>query len=405
MSCTAAWNQKAFRGRNDDGNETTATWKANQSTNWSQAKDTNFRVRFEVQETAGCAGANKVWQLQYNKNSAGWVTVNGSSSNVRSSASPNIADAANLTNQLTAGTGTFIGATGFDEVDGAAGGAAMDVAASGHSEAEFCVQIRSAEAAGGDTIQLRITDNGSAFAAYDATPSITVSSGNVTVATSTATLTLTSFAPTVSTPRLVTPTTLSLTLATFSPVVTTTSNATATPSTLSLVIDSFTPDVATPQLATPSTATLTLTAFAATAEAPAVCTPDTASLTISALAPTVSIPSVFIPGVASLSLETFPPTVSVPEAIDLRRDRDAWYKKKPPARKKRLPFPARLEDQPASPPEPSKDLSELWSDLNALWEPKQLIMAQPAPAAPWNEDEEELLLLGSELGLSYIEAS
>jgi hypothetical protein len=175
MSCTAAWNQKTFRGRNDDGNETTATWKATQGTDWTQLVDTNFRIRFEVQETAACAKNNVVWQLQYNKGGAGWVTVNASSSNVRSSASPNLADAANLTNQLTIGTGTFQGLTGFDEVDGAAGGASMDLVASGHAEAEYCVQIRGVDVADGNTIQLRITDSGVAFAAYDATPTITVS--------------------------------------------------------------------------------------------------------------------------------------------------------------------------------------------------------------------------------------
>ncbi|TAK45255.1 MAG: hypothetical protein EPO27_10570 [Betaproteobacteria bacterium] len=174
-TCTAAWNQKAFRGRNDNGDQATATWKANQNVNWTQAVDENFRVRFEVQETAACAGNNKVWQLQYNLNAAGWVTVNGASNVVRSTASPNVADAANLTDQLTAGTGTFQGATGFDEANGAAGGNSMDVAASGHAEAEFCVQILSADVANNDTVQLRITDNGTAFAAYDATPSITVS--------------------------------------------------------------------------------------------------------------------------------------------------------------------------------------------------------------------------------------
>ena len=178
-ACTAAWNQKSFRGRNDDGNETTATWKANQSVNWTQAVDQNFRVRFEAQETAGCADNNKVWQLQYNLNAAGWVTVNASSSVVRSSASPNVTDGVSTTNQLTAGTGTFQGGSGttggFDEVNGAAGGSTMDVAASGHSECEFCVQIRSADVANNDTVQLRATDNGTAFAAYDATPSITVS--------------------------------------------------------------------------------------------------------------------------------------------------------------------------------------------------------------------------------------
>lgn len=174
MSCTAAWSQVGFRGRNDDGNETTATWAALQNANFSFNIDANLRIRLEIQETAGCAGANKQWRLQYNRNGAGWVNVTDTSSVVRSSASPNLADAANLTDQLTVGTGTFQGATGFDEVNGICGGNSMDLAASGHAEAEFCVQIRSADVDNNDTVQLRVTDNGTAFAAYAATPTVTV---------------------------------------------------------------------------------------------------------------------------------------------------------------------------------------------------------------------------------------
>lgn len=179
MTCPAAWSQVAFRGRNDNGNETTATWIATQGTNWTQAVDVNFRVRFEVQETAACAKNNVVWQLQYNLAGAGWLAVNATSSVVRSSASPNVTDGVGTTDQLTAGTGTFQGGSGstggFDEVNGAAGGATMDVAISGHSEAEFCVQSRSVDVTDAQTYQLRITDNGTAFAAYASTPTITVS--------------------------------------------------------------------------------------------------------------------------------------------------------------------------------------------------------------------------------------
>lgn len=175
MTCPASFTQVTFRGRNDDGNETTATWKAAQNANWTQAVDTNFRIRFEIQEGANCAGSNKVWRLQYNLASAGWVSVSSSSIVVRASASPNLADAADLTDQLTGGTGTFQGATGFDEAAGAAGGTLMDVAASGHAEAEFCVQIRSADVTHGQTLQLRMTDNGTALAAYSQMPTITVS--------------------------------------------------------------------------------------------------------------------------------------------------------------------------------------------------------------------------------------
>lgn len=305
MTCPAAFNQKAFRGRNDDGNETTATWKANQNTNWSQVVDTNFRVRFEIQETAACAGANKVWRLQYNRtplggSPAGWVDASASSNVVRASASPNLADAANLTDQLTVGTGTFVGATGFDEVDCNAGGSSMDVAASGHSECEFCVQLRSADTAAGDTIQLRVTDAGSALAAYDATPTMTRSSGAVSLTPTTAGLTLTGYAPTVAAPRQVTPTTASLVLTTYAPTVAAGAGTVVTPTTASLVLTGFAPTVAAPRQVTPDVAALVLTGFAPTVAAPRDVMPTTASLVLTGYAPTVEASSGAAPAVPSI---------------------------------------------------------------------------------------------------------
>lgn len=179
MTCPASFTQNAFRGREDDGNETTANWKDVQNANWTQAVDTNFRVRFQIQEGAACAGNNKVWRLQYNLASAGWVDCSATSSVVRASASGNFTDGAATTDQLTGGTGTFQGGSGttggMDEGDCNAGGSSMDVAASGHAEAEFCIQIRSADVSDGQTLQLRVSDAGNALAAYTQTPTITIS--------------------------------------------------------------------------------------------------------------------------------------------------------------------------------------------------------------------------------------
>ena len=177
MTCPASFTQVTFRGRNDDGNETTATWKDVAGADWTQKVDTNFRIRFVIQEGANCAGNNKVWRLQYNLAGAGWVDCSASSIVVWASASGNLADGAATTDQL-AGTGTFQGGSpttgGFDEGDCNAGGASMDLAALGHCEPEFCVQIRSADVTNGQTLQLRVTDAGTAIAAYTDTPTITV---------------------------------------------------------------------------------------------------------------------------------------------------------------------------------------------------------------------------------------
>lgn len=74
---------------------------------------------------------------------------------------------------------------------------------------------------------------------------IAEAAANVTVTPSTASLTLTTFAPTVTATAGVTatPTTAGLTLATFAPTVTTTANVTATPTTATLNLTMFAPTV------------------------------------------------------------------------------------------------------------------------------------------------------------------
>src|SRR6476469_7479822 len=98
--------QAAFRIRNDDGSETTATWKAAQNVNTAITVDTNFRVRFLMQNSGTTGSNNLVAQLEYSLNGGAYTNVNASSTVVRSSASPNVTDAANITQQLTGGTGT-----------------------------------------------------------------------------------------------------------------------------------------------------------------------------------------------------------------------------------------------------------------------------------------------------------
>jgi len=167
--------QAGFRGRNDDGSETTATFKAAQNTNWTQQVDTNFRVRFLMQNSGTTALNNLVAQLEFTLNGGASTNVTGASTVVRATASPNVTDAANITQQLTGGTGTFIGLTGFDEADGAAGGNSLDVPASGNFEVEYSIQIRGADVNQGDLIGLRVTNAGTDFTgSYTQVPSIIV---------------------------------------------------------------------------------------------------------------------------------------------------------------------------------------------------------------------------------------
>lgn len=165
--------QAGFRIRNDDGSETTATWTALENTNATLGVDVNKRIRFVVDETAGGA-ENIQCKLQYNLNAAGWNDVNATSLVVRSAASANFAEGDATTRQLTSGTGTFL-AGKMDEVDGATN--ANVVFAGGElTEFEFCFQIRSADVANNDSLQLRLVRSaGTVLEAYAQTPTITVS--------------------------------------------------------------------------------------------------------------------------------------------------------------------------------------------------------------------------------------
>ena len=57
--------QEGFRFRNDDGSETTATWKANQDTNITAPKNVNTRLRFVVNSTGDFSATQ--FQLEYRK--------------------------------------------------------------------------------------------------------------------------------------------------------------------------------------------------------------------------------------------------------------------------------------------------------------------------------------------------
>lgn len=70
---SAAVDQFAYRGRNDNGSETTATWIAAQSTPFTAPLDTNIRVRFGVQATGDPASATA--PIEYRKNAGSWTSV------------------------------------------------------------------------------------------------------------------------------------------------------------------------------------------------------------------------------------------------------------------------------------------------------------------------------------------
>lgn len=139
-----------------------------------------------------------------------------------------------------------------------------------------------------------------------------------TVTPTTASLSLSTFAPTVTATanKWVTPTTASLTLSTFAPTVFASDNKQAIPSTASLTLTTYEPTVfaSDAQQIIPSTASLTLTAYEPTVTATANqwAIPTTASLTLTGYEPTVTstASSVIVPSTAALTLATFEPTIT-----------------------------------------------------------------------------------------------
>lgn len=145
------------------------------------------------------------------------------------------------------------------------------------------------------------------------------------VTPATATVTVSMFAPTVTAGdhQAVTPAPASLTLSMFAPTVATTAHVEVTPSPASLMITAFEPTVAASdhQAVTPGAASLTLALFAPTVTATAnqEVTPTTASLTLAFLAPTVDVTTggaiEVTPATIALVFAFFAPTVTATQGV------------------------------------------------------------------------------------------
>lgn len=302
-----------FRFGNDDGTEVTHTFMANLDTNVSLLEGATFLLRFTVQETGGSIAANTDNQFQCSLNGGAFQNITTSSTIVKAVAVNAFVDAANCTKRLT-GTGTFETSGAGCTEDGLSGGNNNDIAASGNSETECGLQVVAASVAPGDTITFRLTSPDFTIT-NDVVPTVTVSSGNISVTPGVASLTLTPFTPTVSATdnKLVTPGLATLTLTPFAPTVTVEAGGvTVTPGTASLTLTPFAPAVTVGVRVIPGVAALILTPFApqVTATENVSVTPGTASLTLTPFTPSVTVGARVTPGVAALALEAFAPTVT-----------------------------------------------------------------------------------------------
>lgn len=174
---TPVVDQKSFRGRRDDVtlNSVTFNGGGGLNTNWTQITDTNFRIRFTIQETAGAAIA-QAYQLMYSYDGAAYAVVNSSATHVRPSLSGNFADHDNATQVLGTGTGTFVDGDGLESSEDTD---SISIAASGNTELEFCLQILGSQVQHGKTINFRVyVSNNNALDTYTVTAGITVDRAN-----------------------------------------------------------------------------------------------------------------------------------------------------------------------------------------------------------------------------------
>lgn len=75
----ATLEQEGFRFRNDDGSETTATWKAAQDTNVKIKADTNTRLRVLLNATGDPSAQN--YQLEFRESGGSWAALTASALN------------------------------------------------------------------------------------------------------------------------------------------------------------------------------------------------------------------------------------------------------------------------------------------------------------------------------------
>jgi hypothetical protein len=170
-----AVSQAHYRFGIDEGTESTHGWHAAQNENpafGSIPLDTTFLLRFLCQCDA-TALSNVDFEFQYRKNGGAWTQISTTSNDVRAVTPTCWANAANTTNRLTGGTGTFEASSQGCTVDGISGGTAFDIVSNGFGETECAIQLRSADLVAGDFIEFRLThDGGTLMDTYAVTPAL-----------------------------------------------------------------------------------------------------------------------------------------------------------------------------------------------------------------------------------------
>jgi hypothetical protein len=134
----------------------------------------------------------------------------------------------------------------------------------------------------------------------------------VTVSPGLASLTLTGFAPTVTTAQVVRPDVAALSFEGFAPTISVSGGSvTVTPDVATLTLTGFAPTILTAQTVSPGLASLTITGFEPTVNVGFTVAPGAADLTLTTFAPTITTAQIVTPGLADLALTGFEPSIVV----------------------------------------------------------------------------------------------
>lgn len=164
--------QASFRARVDDSAaDGSPVWIANLNTDWTQAVDETFRIRFLVTESGGGKIAGTFGgRLQFNLAGGGFTNVTASSA--IQAANGAVTDGRATGQVLGAGTNV---AGEYDEADGNV--ADISLAGNDESEVEYNLTIDSAQVTDAQTFTLRVIGLGNdstVLNAYTNTPTVTV---------------------------------------------------------------------------------------------------------------------------------------------------------------------------------------------------------------------------------------
>ena len=140
--------QSHFKGRGDSEALNSATFDHPADSGWTQLVDQTFRVRFEVDETAGTAETLD-GQLEANLNGGSWFEVSNTSGTVTSALSDQFTDASTTTDVINGSALTFV--AGIGSTSGAAAPVALN---NSHTEVEYALRVVGVSSGG--TIGLRL---------------------------------------------------------------------------------------------------------------------------------------------------------------------------------------------------------------------------------------------------------